>query len=140
MTWRDGWIAVQLRHRVIHRLPGRMRVHVPALREAADGFRDTADALLQGFELPAGMRSVKVSYPTGNLLICYDGESLTERDVLEWLFQIRRIVKQILGRFAGLNEDQTRRLARQLLDFFRAESERGARIDEDFAVPDQVWH
>ena len=140
MKWKDGWIAVQLRHRVIHRLPGRMRVHVPALREAAEGFRDTVDALLQGFELPKGFRSVEASYATGNLLICYDAKALAERDVLEWLFQIRRIARDILARFTEMDEDQTGRIERQLLDFFRAASERGARIDESFAVPDQVWH
>ena len=140
MKWQDGWIAVRLRHRVIHRLPGRMRVHVPALREAADGFRDSADVLLQGFELPIGFRSVEVSYTTGNLLICYDDETVAEGDVLDWLFQVRRLAREILTRFAETDEDQTGRIGRQLLDFFRRESERGARIDESFAVPDQVWH
>lgn len=139
MNLRSGWLALQLRPRVIHRLPGRLRVHVPALRRVAVAFRELVDSLLVGFALPEGLHSVEVSYATGNLLIRYGCERIGEKEVLDWLLAVRRVVGQVLERFADMDEDEARQAGERLLGFFRNESERGTRIDGDFGIPDEIW-
>ena len=101
MNLRSGWLALQLRPRVIHRLPGRLRVHVPALRRVAVAFRELVDSLLVGFALPEGLHSVEVSYATGNLLIRYGCERIGEKEVLDWLLAVRRVVGQVLETLRG---------------------------------------
>jgi len=139
MSLRNGWLALQLRPRVIHRLPGRLRVHVPALRRVAVAFREVVDSLLVGFALPEGIHSVEVSYATGNLLICYSCEQVGEKEVLDWLLVVRKVVGQVLERFADMDEDEEQKTGERLLGFFRSESERGTRIDGDFGIPDEIW-
>ena len=139
MSLRDGWLVLQLRPRVIHRLPGRMRVHVPALRRVTAHFRELADSLLVGFALPEGIHSAQASYTTGNLLILYDHGRISEEEVLDWLLAVKKTVGQVLERFADMDAGKTERVGERLLDFFRAESRHGTRIDRDFAIPDEIW-
>ena len=139
MSLRNGWLVLQLRPRVIHHLPGRMRVHVPALRRVAASYRKLVDSLLVGFELPGGICSAQVSYPTGNLLILYDTGRVGEKEVLGWLFAVKEIVGQVLERFADMDAEEAERVGGRLLAFFRTESQRGTRIDKTFAIPDEIW-
>jgi hypothetical protein len=64
------------RARVIHRLPGRLRVHLP--RWSGQDCRQ----LEEGFCLVPGVYSVHAEPLTGNVLIRFDSQTLTETDLL----------------------------------------------------------
>ena len=59
---------IQLKFRVVHRLPGRLRVHVPALRQISTQFQNIVDVLINKFSYPVGIQDVGINYITGNLL------------------------------------------------------------------------
>lgn len=73
------------RPRVIHRLPGRLRVHIPLLRRLPREHQGLADAVGSLLAAPEGIRQVRVSLHTGNSLLLFDPDQLTEGEILEYL-------------------------------------------------------
>jgi hypothetical protein len=51
-----------MRPRVIHRLPGRMRIHIPALKKVTPEFAKITKSLLKGFKLPENFKSADVNF------------------------------------------------------------------------------
>lgn len=72
-----------LRIKVLHRLPGRLRLEVPALRKVPPERQEFARNLMDSVVLPAGITSVEASFLTGSVLLRYDPDAMTERQV--WL-------------------------------------------------------
>jgi copper chaperone CopZ len=68
--------AVNYEPQVIHRLPGRLRIHLP---NWCGGNSDEVEARLR--HVP-GVRSVEASSLTGNVLIIYDPRAAVEQELL----------------------------------------------------------
>ncbi|MEW6349658.1 MAG: HMA2 domain-containing protein [Thermodesulfobacteriota bacterium] len=71
-----------LRIRVLHRLPGRLRLEISALRKVPPGTQEFARELIGKMVLPAGITSVEPSFITGSVLLKYDSGAATEQEVL----------------------------------------------------------
>ena len=82
------------RPRVIHALPGRLRLHLPSLKRWGreyDGLVSLTASLLASLE---GIHDVSPCVTTGNVLIRYDAERLSEDELVTFLgswLQICRI-------------------------------------------------
>ncbi|MGD9647951.1 MAG: HMA2 domain-containing protein [Pirellulales bacterium] len=70
----DGW-------RVVHALPGRIRLRSPRLRGASDLADQIADELL----LLPGLRDVRCSIRTGSVLVHFDAARLAPQQIVEAL-------------------------------------------------------
>ena len=70
--------------RIVHSLPGRMRVHIPGMKDMPEELREIVERLSPTFREINGIRSISFNYTTGNLLIYYGGW-LNEKVLLEWL-------------------------------------------------------
>lgn len=71
--------------KILHRLPGRLRLSVPALARLKNGCGDysrSAETLLT--RLP-GMHGVSINHVSASVLLEYDASSVTETDVLGWI-------------------------------------------------------
>ena len=111
------WLA---RPQVVHRLPGRLRLRIPALRQIDPAQREWAslwDNLLGG---TAGIGSVEVNLTTGSVLIRYDPEALTEAELLAFLRAVNRIVLQHWNRLAALPPAELPGAVRALAGAIRA--------------------
>ena len=71
-----------LRIKVLHRLPGRLRLEIPALRKVPADKQEFAQELLEQMILPAGITSIEPSFISGSVLLKYDPVAMTERQVL----------------------------------------------------------
>lgn len=140
MSIKYGWLLLQLRPRVIHRLPGRLRIHIPALKKVNDHFHEIATILLKGFSLPDHVESVEVNYTTGNILVVFNPEMLAERQVLEWIFDIKAIVESIFLKFVNMPDNEIKTAQLKLLHFMKSASKNGSRIDSKFTIPNEIWH
>lgn len=81
----DYYLKYLYKLKVVHSLPGRMRISVPGLKGLAAEYRvyqDEVKGLLQ--ELP-GVDEVDFSYSSGNSLITYDPQVVSEKQILAWL-------------------------------------------------------
>lgn len=137
---KKSWIKMQLRPRVIHRLPGRLRIHVPALKKVNPSFHDIANILLKGFQLPGSFEFIKVNYISANLLIVYDAKGISESKVLDWVFDVRNLIEEIIVKFSEVEEDKIQSSENKLYDFFKTESAKGTLIDRKFVIPNEIWN
>jgi hypothetical protein len=131
---------LHLKPRVVHRLPGRVRVHIPALRQVTLAFQTIVDVLVTKFSLPTGIENVKINYITGNLLILYDHKCIQEKDVLSWLSDLSLITGKIWIRFKNSANGNGKLITENLLQFFSESSKSGNVLDKNFIIPDYVWN
>jgi len=131
---------LQLKPRVVHRLPGRVRVHVPALRQVTVEFQSIVDVLVGKFSLPAGIEKVTINYITGNLLIFYDQNRIQEKAVLEWLSDLSVITGKIWVRFKHSANGNGKIIVENLFQFFSESSKNGNILDKNFIIPEYVWN
>ena len=130
---------LHLKPRVVHRLPGRMRVHIPALRQISIDFQKVVDVLLTKFSFPVGINVVTINFITGNLLILYESNRIQEKAVLEWLNDLSEITGQIWIRFTNSSNGNAGKTSDSLLEYFLNASKNGNILDKNFIIPDYVW-
>jgi hypothetical protein len=72
-------------YRIVHRLPGRVRIHIPALERLPDEWRVYLEPSVELIRMGSGINMAKIQPITGSLLIDYNPEKLDEAGVLKWL-------------------------------------------------------
>ena len=131
---------LHLKPRVVHKIPGRIRVHIPALRHVTTEFQSVVDVLVSKFSYPVGILKVTTNYITGNLLILYDKDVIQESDVLVWLSDLSEITGQIWMKFRKSTNGNSEEIGKNLLQFFVDESKNGNILDKNIIIPDYVWN
>jgi hypothetical protein len=91
---------------VLHRLPGRLRVHIPFLRRLPVRHQGLADGVASLLAAPEEIESVKVSLPTGNVLMRFDPSRVTEEDMLAYLQGMFEVLIRNRKRFEGLSPER----------------------------------
>jgi heavy-metal-associated domain-containing protein len=108
------------RPRIVHRLPGRLRLHVPALKHVDPAQRDWTllwRDILGGL---AGFRSVEVNLVTANVLIGYDSDQLPEQELIEFLEDVNRLVLRHWDHLVATPHDALPEALRRLVGANRA--------------------
>ena len=72
-------------YRITHRLPGRIRIHIPALRKLPQEWQIYLEPAAGLINMRKGINTVKVQPVTGSLLITYDSGKIKEADIIQWL-------------------------------------------------------
>jgi len=97
------WVLdAEMKPRVVHRLPGRVRLRLPALTRIPDVHRLVVAQCLQRACLPEGLHTLRADLLTGSMLIRYDPERLDEQAVLTWVETLARAVESQMGRLLEL--------------------------------------
>lgn len=130
---------LHLKPRVVHRLPGRVRVHIPALRQISADFQKIVDVMLTKYSFPVGINDVSVNFISGNLLVHYDENIIQEKSVLDWLNDLSAITGQIWIRFSNFSNGNANETGKNLLNYFLESSKSRNILDKNFIIPDYVW-
>jgi hypothetical protein len=85
MDWIRSCKVLFNRPKVVHRLPGRLRVHVPLLQKLPMGQQHLADRVASLVSVPDEIESASANLMTGNALICFDPATVSETDLLDYL-------------------------------------------------------
>ena len=72
-------------YRIVHRLPGRIRIHIPALKKLPEKWWIYRKPSIELIRMKKGIEKAEVQPVSGSLLIEYDPELIDEAGVLEWL-------------------------------------------------------
>ena len=91
--------------RVVHNLPGRLRVHFSALERLSTRWHRYSAPVAELVEIKQGIENTNIQPETGNVLITYDADTLGEQDILKWLESIVKISLKNIGSYASLSED-----------------------------------
>ncbi len=83
--WHEFLMRGLSRVSVVHRLPGRVRLHIPLLGHVPEAWRETLTIIEQVLRIPEGISEIRMEPRTGNVLIIYDTDLLREKEILETL-------------------------------------------------------
>lgn len=72
-------------YRIAHRLPGRIRIHIPVLEKLPEDWRIFLEPSTELIRMRKGINTAEIQPITGSLLIDYDPEKMDEADILHWL-------------------------------------------------------
>lgn len=139
MNIQKSYLAWKLRPKIIHQLPGRLRVHVPALLDVSKKFQRKADPLVKLFSLPKGIRSVQINFITGNMLIFYDIKTISEKKVFDWIHQLRYLTIEILNGLSRINNGKLPLVTERLMSFMNQVIEENIVLTKEIKIPEDVW-
>ena len=90
--------------RVVHNLPGRVRIHFPALERLSSRWHRYSAPVAELVKIKQGIQNTNIQPTTGSVLITYDADMLGQKDVFNWLDSIATIVKNNVRNYTSLSE------------------------------------
>lgn len=90
--------------RVVHNLPGRVRIHFPALERLSSRWHRYSAPVAELVKIKQGIQNTNIQPTTGSVLITYDADMLGQKDVFNWLDSIAAIVKNNVRNYTSLSE------------------------------------
>ena len=80
-------------YKIVHQLPGRIKVHLPIIKGVSvEKLKLLADRLFADYELPDGIKKVRPNPITGNVVIEYDPNKI---DIFLFLEELRLRIKDL---------------------------------------------
>jgi hypothetical protein len=117
--------SLLLRPRIVHRLPGRLRLYLPALKQINHVQQEWA--------------FVWRDLTTGSLLIRYHADQLTEAELLAFLQAVNRLALRYWDRLAATPAAKLPHVLRRLVRAIRAGTRHRLVFDDKFEIPEDVW-
>ena len=78
--------------KVIHSIPGRLRLKVPKQVYVAEEFRQYDRYVVDGVKLLDGIEDIQFNYVLGTILLTYDTNKVYEEKVLKWINRVVEII------------------------------------------------
>ncbi len=71
--------------KIIHSIPGRLRVSVPGLELIPHEAKEYETYLSDLIKLKKGIQDISYSYMTNKVLFLYDTSCITDKEIVQWL-------------------------------------------------------
>ena len=94
------------RYRVVHRLPGRIRIHIPAMEKAPPAYRQLAGDVVGLVGLKKGIQDVRIEPISGTVLIGYDPDEIHESGIIDWMEMLVNMFIDMNAFSKGLSVDE----------------------------------
>jgi hypothetical protein len=135
----DGFVeqfrAWLLRPQIVHRLPGRLRLRIPALRQVDPAQRQWAGMWRDLVGSSGEIESVEVNLTTASVLIRYHPDRITEAELLAFLRGVNRLVLRHWNRLAALPPGELPEALRHLAGTIRVGIRHRLVLDEKAGMP-----
>lgn len=128
-----------LRPRVVHRLPGRLRLQIPNPPKNSGLTLPAMDEWVRYLRNNEGIDNVEYNHVTGKALITFDPEVISEETILKAIDRLTDAVLDHLPRYLKLDDRTKSEIPRRILNFlerhpFDITSDRPMELD------DEIWH
>ena len=131
-----GWL---LRPRVVHRLPGRLRLRIPALRRLALGPHSAAFSWRDLRFGPNRIQQIEVNPATGSVLIGYSEDELTEAQLLGFLQAITGLVLRHWNQFRAVPQERRPEVLKRLVHEVGLATGPRLALKKDLEISAHVW-
>lgn len=91
--------------RVVHSLPGRVRLNFPVLEKLSSRWHRYSEPVAEIVKIKQGIQTTSIQPATGNVLITYDACTLSEKDIYKWLESIVKIFIESLNDDMSLSDE-----------------------------------
>ena len=125
--------------KVIHRVPGRLRVSVPAIRRVPSQFNGMVNRLIDKVRLPNGVKTVDLNFISGNVLIHYHVNQTEEVDVMGWLNDLYVFLLSLEKRLAKLPESERKKAASHVVCFLENADLDCLDLENKEAIVEAIW-
>ena len=78
--------------KVVHSIPGRLRLFVPNLSKVPEDLKKDDNEVKKLILSKKGIKSVEYSYITNKILLYYDPNLISEKEILEWMNKVWKTV------------------------------------------------
>lgn len=92
--------------KTVHSIPGRIRLFIPALDQVPEKMKKYQAYISGILKLKDGINKIEYSYITSKILIEYDKEKLSVKDIVEWLNKIWKIVIENEHIYQGMDLEE----------------------------------
>lgn len=138
MSWPAAATALWLRPRVVHALPGRLRVHLPLLKQVPSSEAYAVARVTRLICAPDAIEEAAPDLRTGNVLIRYDAETLSQSDVLRYLRGVTQLWLTNQSRLSALPPERYGEIEERLQVWLRGRVTYRLHLDGDARIPDEL--
>ena len=78
--------------KVVHSIPGRLRLFVPNLSKVPEELKKYDNEVKKLILSKKGIKSVEYSYITNKILLYYEPNLISEKEILEWMNKVWKTV------------------------------------------------
>ena len=78
--------------KVVHSIPGRLRLFVPNLSKVPEELKKYDGEVKKLILSKKGLKSVEYSYITNKILLYYNSNLISEKEILEWINKVWKTV------------------------------------------------
>ena len=78
--------------KVVHSIPGRLRLFVPNLSKVPEELKKYDNEVKKLILSKKGIKTVEYSYITNKILLYYDPNLISEKEILEWMNKVWKMV------------------------------------------------
>ena len=125
--------------KVVHRLPGRLRLRIPALKRLA-GAPNQPSFLWRDLKIgPNRIDLIEVNLTTGSVLIRYRRDDLTEAELLGFLQAVNRLVLHHWDQFKTVPAENLPVVLKRLVQVVGLATSHRLALNGDIQIPNDVW-
>lgn len=111
--------------KVVHSIPGRLRVFIPMLNETPDEMKKYESYVSNILKLKKGINNIEYSYVTSKVLIEYDKDLLDEGIIVKWLNKIWKIIVENQDVYYGMDISEIEKNVSKFYEMLKKELEKG---------------
>ncbi|MDO4690487.1 MAG: cation transporter [Fusobacterium sp.] len=111
--------------KIIHSIPGRVRLFIPSLDKVPEEMKKYEDYVSSILKMKQGINKISYSYLTSKILIEYDKKKLTEKDIVDWLNKIWKILVDNEYIYHGLSISEIENNVKKFYSMLKEKLEKG---------------
>ena len=138
MNLKDAAIGYWLQPRLLHRLPGRVRIHLPVLKRLGKDNPGVVAFVTRLLSVPPGLSEVAPCPITGNVLIRFDGERLKAEDVVRFVRAAARLCLANQDKLGKVPVDRLPEIEDRLAAWLKERITYRLEFDGDLRIPEDV--
>jgi len=135
----DSGLAFLAKPRVIHSIPGRLRLHIPILKKFGERYRNWALMICELISEPDGIEEVSPSIVTGSVLLHYDHNILTEKEILNFITSLGRIFISQRDELSPVVEQEPELILKHLKEWLRSALTQRLHLDSQLRITYDVF-
>jgi hypothetical protein len=129
-------------YKVIHNLPGRIRIHISLppvlLPEFREFIADVLEALPEFFILGTSLQKISYSRHSGNVLVYFNEDLVGSKDILNWMEMLSREVLKHSWKFLKLQSEEKLQVSNRIIEHLRSHPIELSE-EKEIRLPDEIW-
>lgn len=135
-----GILGILVKPKPVHSIPGRIRLHVPGLKQLSNRESEAIPLVTELTRLVPGIESIQPSFISGNILILYSIDEISESQVLHLFGAMARCAIHYRTKFLAVPENKRNKVFESIKEYIMNGTLERVLNGEELEIPDAVWN